>query len=76
MTVSVGVTHTLTTSSWGCAAVLVAAGLFAPLFIHHFFMFAWSLGMQLRLVGTAAIYDKLLRLRLGALADITTGDSP
>jgi hypothetical protein len=39
-------------------------------------MFAWSLGMQLRLVGTAAIYDKLLRLRLGALADITTGDSP
>jgi hypothetical protein len=56
--------------------VLVAAGLFAPLFIHHFFMLAWSLGMQLRLVGTAAIYDKLLQLRLGALADVTTGDSP
>jgi hypothetical protein len=29
--------------------------------------------MELRLAATAAIYDKILRVRMGSLAGITTG---
>jgi hypothetical protein len=40
---------------------------------HQFFLYGWRLGMQLRIVLTAAIYDKAIRLNLRALSRTATG---
>lgn len=58
---------------WGCAALLVGIDLVAKFSTHHFFFRAWTLGMQLRASCTAAIYDKILRLRIGAISNLTAG---
>ncbi|CAN0196738.1 unnamed protein product, partial [Hapterophycus canaliculatus] len=40
---------------------------------HHFFFVGWTLGMQLRISTTTILYDKILRLRLSSLGQISTG---
>ncbi|CBN77890.1 multidrug resistance-associated protein-like protein [Ectocarpus siliculosus] len=58
---------------WTYASVVVLGGVFICFFIHHFFFVGYTLGMQLRICTTTILYDKILRLRLSSLGQISTG---
>ncbi|CAM9399555.1 unnamed protein product, partial [Ectocarpus sp. 12 AP-2014] len=58
---------------WTYASVVVLGGLFIGFFLHHFNFVGYMLGMQLRISTTTILYDKILRLRLSLLGQISTG---
>ena len=58
---------------WILAAMITSCGI-AYTFLHHYFFFlAWRLGMQLKMVVTATIYSKSVRLSLKELARTQIG---
>eukprot|EP00903_Cladosiphon_okamuranus_P016201 g14950.t2 len=58
---------------WTYACAVVLGGVLFSFATHHFFFLGWTLGMQLRISTTTILYDKILRLRLSSLGQITTG---
>ncbi|CAN0129703.1 unnamed protein product, partial [Ectocarpus sp. 8 AP-2014] len=58
---------------WTYASAVVLGGVLFSFFHHHFFFVGWTLGMQLRISTTTVLYDKILRLRLSSLGQISTG---
>ena len=58
---------------FGCAAAFVAAAIAQAMLHHCFFWLAWRDGMQWRTAGLALIFRKSLRLRLDALAAVSSG---
>ncbi|CAM9346350.1 unnamed protein product, partial [Ectocarpus sp. 8 AP-2014] len=58
---------------WTYASVVVLGGLLIGFFLHHFNFVGYMLGMQLRISTTTILYDKILRLRLSLLGQISTG---
>ena len=58
---------------FGCAAAFVAAAIAQAMLHHGFFWLAWRDGMQWRTAGLSLIFDKSLRLRLDALAAVSSG---
>ncbi|CAM9857370.1 unnamed protein product, partial [Choristocarpus tenellus] len=58
---------------WLYAGLVVLSGFLFSCAHHHFFYYAWTLGMQFRVATTAISYNKILRLRLSSLGEVTTG---
>eukprot|EP00752_Nemacystus_decipiens_P006704 g6027.t1 len=58
---------------WTYACAVVLGGVLFSFAHHHFFFVGWTLGMQLRISTTTILYDKILRLRLSSLGQISTG---
>ena len=48
-------------------------GIFITFAHHQFFFYAWGLGLQLRLITTAAIYEKATKLHLRSLNQLPSG---
>jgi ABC-type multidrug transport system fused ATPase/permease subunit len=60
-------------SGYFLSFLLTLCGTLVTFMHHHFFFFAWRLGMQLRIMLTAVIYEKSLRLSLDSLSKTSTG---
>ncbi|CAM9886717.1 unnamed protein product [Scytosiphon promiscuus] len=58
---------------WTYACCVVVGALLFSFMHHHFFFIGWTLGMQLRISTTTILYDKILRLRLSSIGQISTG---
>ena len=60
-------------NGWFLSALLVICGIAITAVHHQFFFYGWRLGMRLRIVLTAAIYEKSVRLNLRALSRTAAG---
>ncbi|CAN0289517.1 unnamed protein product, partial [Scytosiphon promiscuus] len=58
---------------WTYACCIVLCAVMFSFMHHHYCLVGWTLGMQLRTAITTVLYDKILRLRLSSLGQITTG---